>query len=214
MKRTLENQRGAFVLPFALVMSVVIAGVFMFATQKIENLIRRYYVVQGVSYAQDLSAKLAVKLRWSYDVGAAIAANPANAPMCAGGSLDAVGTSSFCLVGGAACVQHPKSGNQVCVSPSGGTLVAWRPTRHDAKEFAWSEIARLLLPRARAVSPVPLEPPVAETSNDITGAPVCIGGNCGAICNGTEADCFSFTFCPLTKACGPDEMVWQTVGFL
>lgn len=221
MNHRLKSQAGFALMPFSLIMGVLMAMIFLYASQKSEDLIKRYSVTQANSYALDLGAKIAQRARWSYDIAKADA-GPTAPNLCVGtygGVLTPVGAFQMCLIDGKICVQHPRSSSKkVCVSPADGTLLAKEldplknsrtPSRNAIAAFSriWIETANA----ASIFSPAP--PSAAETSNSLGAAPTCLGGPCAVTC-ALNADCVSFKFCPLLSDCNSDEFMWQTVGFL
>ena len=212
----LKRDDGFAVLAFSLFVAAAMAGLFVFVSGKSDRLIERYYITQGQSYAMDLSPKLAVKLRWAYD----LAKTPG---LCAsyGGTTRNIGAVPLCFdATNKICVPHPKDASPVCVSDGDSTLIAkfLSPANRFRPSAFAHQFADWLLPSAQAAPWSPPNPPAGEISNSVALAPVCLGGgDCGAQCS-VNADCLTFKFCPLTgltgSSCKPNQFVWQTIAFL
>ncbi|RYZ76209.1 MAG: hypothetical protein EOP05_05675 [Proteobacteria bacterium] len=202
-------------MPFALLMAVIMAMIFMFASQKSESLIHRYSVTQASGFALDLGAKLAQRARWSYDIALADA-GPKLPGLCAsyGGVNTPVGAFSMCLIARKICVNHPRASSvQRCISPDDGTLLARQNFDPSKKTLFATLFSRVWLENANAALFSPAAP-AGVTSNALTAPPVaCVGGACAVTCS-VNAHCITYRFCPLTTDCQPDELVWQTIGFL
>ncbi|HVK61543.1 MAG TPA: hypothetical protein VM432_08335 [Bdellovibrionales bacterium] len=217
----IRNERGAVVLPFAVITAVVIVIIFMQATERVNQVSKRYAMSQGLTHTQSIAEMLAQRIRYAYDLARA-ADRPNNAGLCSGGmSRIQIGTSGIYLCLNAAqeiCVPHPKSGSPVCVKAN-VEITARRDMNIENKMFAASAVSRLWS-SSRALAAInyaPPEPPAAETSNSLF-APACPtepGGNCALTCGSADVDCLSFRFCPLTKTlgCSANEFVTQTVAF-
>jgi hypothetical protein len=217
----IKNQEGFMVIGFAMVMAMIMAGIFYFASGQTENLTDRFAVAHSVSYANEMAIKFGQRARWAYDAARADARNPAlNLCGSYGGVNTPVGAFRLCLVADGICVRHPLSSNvRVCVSPNGtdpSLIARHRRFGSPAKYDAVAQLFALTVPSAEAQSRFsPPPPPIGVTTNALTVANnVCIGGDCRARCN-INADCLTIKFCPLvSQACTEDQIVWQTIALI
>ncbi|MES2854500.1 MAG: hypothetical protein V4692_01500 [Bdellovibrionota bacterium] len=219
-----NNERGAVVLPFAVVVSVVIVVIFMQATSRVNQVSKRYAMSQGLSHTQTIAEALAQKIRYAYDLGRAATHVPnGNPSLCAAGDRVTLTASTIvlCVPGGNICVPHPKDGHAVCVTPNVElTAKADFPaSEHERRLHAFKGLLPLFssIQANAAINYSPAEPPLSETSNTLN-PPTCIyepGGTCALTCGSADVDCLSFKFCPLTTAlgCSANELVMQTVAF-
>lgn len=214
MKRQslVRNQKGFMALLTAIGLMVFISLAIVMASRQTDSALRKHSATQYATYADDLSIKLAQKIRWGFDVAQAAAANPSMStiicPALEGASIVPINpTVSLCMINSKICVHHPRGGKDVCISHLDGTLLAFleRGSKYDA-------IAAMIgIKKAYAQVGRPLPPLNTDTDNDLLGLPSCGLEKCGAQCN-TDT-CVTFHFCPI-QSCTPDEMVWQTIALL
>lgn len=202
----------------AFVLSILIGIIFVAANQSLQAQTKETRGTRMRSYANEISNRMARKLRWGYDTarvpGACTTVPDAaihNIPRSGGPSASTL-PLPICLIHSQACVDHPADFNtQICVSQDAATLLA----QNGNSRSNW---VSLILEQAVAqigqspFSPDP--PPTTETNNDLALNPTCLGASCEVRC-GMDADCMTFTFCPLTTpTCLPEELITQTVGFI
>lgn len=215
-----RNQDGFAILPFSIIMAAIMAGIFIYASNKSKSLTDRYSSSQSVGFANEIATKLAQRIRWAYDVSRADARTPslnlcdsytgANTPI-------PVRNFQLCLVGGQICVKHPQLPTQdVCITPNGANPTLLSKAPENAPMGAWAQMTDLVIPTAVAQNIyAPADLPASATSNSLTvnnGA--CIGSECRAICS-TNSDCVTFRFCPLIGGCASDnQFVWQTIALI
>jgi hypothetical protein len=203
----IRGEAGFSLLSFAIILSVVLVALMYFTVGRSAETAKRMGQNMMLSYASDISIKLAQKIRYAYDVAKVTeSTQPALCSSMGGAILPLSSSVHLCVVGTQICVDHPRGTGSVCVNSTSGTLVA----KHQLHPLSW------LIPEALAqASDAPAEPLVTDTSNILTMPPSsCAGGdNCRAQC-GIDADCVSYRFCPLIGTCTADQMVWQTIALL
>ncbi len=208
----MRNEKGGVVLILAVLLAGILIAFFYNASSRMTTTAHQARKSQGMIYAHQISANLAQKIRRSYDLAKAVAADPTNAPLCqgAGGGIVTVGTIQLCLFSNRICTFHPaKASLPICVVP--GTSLLARTSQPKFKEFVLISLLRGESAFAGLFSPP--APTAGEATNILSIAPVCIGGDCKVECS-INADCLNFKFCPLAHGnCSPNEIVNQTIGF-
>ncbi len=208
----MRNEKGGVVLILAVLLAGILIAFFYNASSRMTTTAHQARKSQGMIYAHQISANLAQKIRRSYDLAKAVAADPTNLPLCqgAGGAVTNVGTIPLCVFGGQICTFHPaRTTVDICLRP-GTTLVA-RSTQPKFKNFVLITLLKGEPAFAGLYSPP--APTAGEALNTLTSAPACLGGNCALDC-AVNAVCLNFKFCPLAHGnCLPNEIVNQTIGF-
>lgn len=212
-----RNEKGFVFIGFALLIAAVMMVVFNLALDKSTQVTKRFGDEQALLYTQTLSVRFGEQIRYAYDIAKLVAADPINnASLCPAAKgaaiINLASGPKLCLVKRKICVPHPHDNQPVCISTSDGSLLAKArdlPGERTQKSIALS----WLLPQAKAQVDRPANPSPSDTSNSLSGAPVCLDGPCATTC-GVNADCVSFKFCPRSGTCDAKQFVWQTVALI